>query len=613
MHTRIKYLAVAMALAFTAVLTSFAPPATLAASGSFTFNLYRAGIFVRQPNWDTCNPTVVRMAMNIINGTSSSPSVTSLYAEGLKLQVKYAWPGLDPVAQAALLQKHAGGNWTIDNATSYSSAVKQAAKAMALTHRPVALFVAAGSHSWLLNGFTATADPQTTDNFTVTGVYVTGPLWGLQDYGSTYYDMPPNSYLSAATFAHVLTAYNDHGLHNAWYGHYVTVNPVPWQSVPVSSTYISLPPARLLDTRIGNGLAGAFIASQARTFQVTGRGGVPANADAVTGNLTVTAQTAGGYLALTPVPDYLPSTSTLNFPVKDDRANGVTALLSNSGSLSLTYVATGNATAQAVFDVTGYFVAGVGGATYYPLAPDILLDTSNGTGLVGPMLKAQARSFAVVGQDGIPTGAVAVTGNLTVSAQSGAGYLALTPTPTNAPSTSTLNFPASGARSNGVTAQLAPDGSLAVVLSGAASANAAFDVTGYFMPNAGGASYTPLAPVRLLDTRSGNGLAGAFTNSTARSVVIAGRGGIPATAVAITANATVTAQTAAGYVAITADPTNTPTTSTVNFPLADNRASGLAVPLSGGSISATFVFGRAASSHLVLDVTGYFMPPLATP
>ncbi len=49
-------------------------------------------------------------------------------------------------------------------------------------------------------------------------------------------------------------------------------------------------PARLLDTRIGNGLSGQFSANVPRTFQVGGRGGVPANAVAVTGNLTVTNQ-----------------------------------------------------------------------------------------------------------------------------------------------------------------------------------------------------------------------------------------------------------------------------------------------------------------------------------
>jgi len=123
----------------------------------------------------------------------------------------------------------------------------------------------------------------------------------------------------------------------------------------LGATYVALSPARLLDTRVGNGLSGAFSAGVARTFQVTGRGGVPANAIAVSGNLTVTGQTAAGYVYLGPLPTPSPSSSTLNFPLGDDRANAVTVALSPTGSLSATYAAAAGST-QLVFDVTGYFV-----------------------------------------------------------------------------------------------------------------------------------------------------------------------------------------------------------------------------------------------------------------
>ena len=83
---------------------------------------------------------------------------------------------------------------------------------------------------------------------------------------------------------------------------------------------------------------------------------MPANAIAVTGNLTVTEQTRG-YLFLGPDPIASPTSSTLNFPVGDNRANGVTVALGGAGTLSATYVAAGAAPAtDLVFDVTGYFV-----------------------------------------------------------------------------------------------------------------------------------------------------------------------------------------------------------------------------------------------------------------
>ncbi len=123
------------------------------------------------------------------------------------------------------------------------------------------------------------------------------------------------------------------------------------------ATYVALTPARVLDTRSGNGLAGPFSSHAARTFQVTGRGGVPGNATAVTGNLTVTGQTSNGYLFLGPVATNDPTSSTLNFPLGDDRANGVTVALGGGGTLSVTFVAPNpGPAAHVIFDVTGYFV-----------------------------------------------------------------------------------------------------------------------------------------------------------------------------------------------------------------------------------------------------------------
>jgi hypothetical protein len=76
----------------------------------------------------------------------------------------------------------------------------------------------------------------------------------------------------------------------------------------------------------------------------------------VTGNLTVTDQTAPGFLYLGPVAMNNPTSSTLNFPLGDTRANAVTVALWAGGTLSATYAApTLGPTAQVLFDVTGYF------------------------------------------------------------------------------------------------------------------------------------------------------------------------------------------------------------------------------------------------------------------
>ena len=256
----------------------------------------------------------------------------------------------------------------------------------------------------------------------------------------------------------------------------VTVDP------RAGSTYVALPPTRLLDTRVGNGLAGAFGANVPRAFVVGGRGGIPANAVAVTGNLTVTGATRGGYVSLTPTSQVNPPTSTINFPAGDTRANGVTVTLAPDGTLAAVYKAPSGATVQLIFDVTGYYVATSAGSTYVALPPTRLLDTRVGNGLAGAFGANVPRAFVVGGRGGIPANAVAVTGNLTVTGATRGGYVSLTPTSQVNPPTSTINFPAGDTRANGVTVTLAPDGTLAAVYKAPSGATVQliFDVTGYY-------------------------------------------------------------------------------------------------------------------------------------
>ena len=327
----------------------------------------------------------------------------------------------------------------------------------------------------------------------------------------------------------------------------------------LSATYVALTPARLLDSRLGNGLSGTFSDGVPRTFQVTGRGGVPSNAVAVTGNLTVTNQTNAGYVFLGPNPTANPTSSTLYFPVGDNRATGVTLGLGAGGTLSATYVA-GMGTTDLVFDVTGYFVPDLTGATYVALTPARLLDSRLGNGLSGTFSDGVPRTFQVTGRGGVPSNAVAVTGNLTVTNQTWSGYVFLGPNPTANPTSSTLNFPVGDNRANEVTVALGAGGTLsATYVAGMGTTDLVFDVTGYFVPDLTGATYVALTPARLLDSRLGNGLSGTFSDGVPRTFQVTGRGGVPSNAVAVTGNLTVTNQTWSGYVFLGPNPTANPT------------------------------------------------------
>jgi hypothetical protein len=181
----------------------------------------------------------------------------------------------------------------------------------------------------------------------------------------------------------------------------------------------------------------------------------------------------------------------------------------------------------------------------------------------------------------------------------------------NNPTSSTLNFPTNDDRANGVTVALGAGGTLSVTYATPTpgTADAVFDVTGYFTPDYTGATYIPLTPTRILDSRDGNGLSGAFSSSSARTFQVTGAGGVPANAVAVTGNLTVTNQTVRGYLYMGPNAVNDPTSSTLNFPIGDDRANGVTVALSGtGTLSVTYATPTPGTADVVFDVTGYFVP-----
>jgi hypothetical protein len=405
-----------------------------------------------------------------------------------------------------------------------------------------------------------------------------------------------------------------------WQGNQYTHSSGSWATrvselQTAGSTFVAIPPVRVLDSRVNNGTTGPFVASVPKTIDIAGRLGIPNAAVAITGNLTVTGQQQAGYASLTRTPDPNPATSTINFPLGDNRANNLTSPLNTNGSVSITYKAGAGKQAHFILDVTGYFRNDVSGQTFKDLAPVRVLDSRAGTGnigLTGPIPANANREFDVAGVLTVPANAVAVTGNLTVTGQTGAGFVTLSSSPPPAnPSTSTINFPIGDTRANGVTIKLSSNGTIFAVYKAppGKSTQLIFDVTGYYVADLSGARFVAISPGRRMDTRfpaPQEGLSGPFLANTARTLVIEPYQGVPANASAITGNLTVVGQSRAGYVSMTQTATNTPTTSTINFPLGDTRANGVTGPLSGpGSVGLVYK-SSGGQTHLILDITGYF-------
>jgi hypothetical protein len=254
--------------------------------------------------------------------------------------------------------------------------------------------------------------------------------------------------------------------------------------------------------------------------------------------------------------------------------------------------------------------------TFHPLDPARILDTRVGTGLSGPFTNRAPRQFQVTGHGNVPAGAVAVTGVLTTTASTAAGYLTIGPVFTGAPTFSSLNFPKGDNRANNVVTALDSNGMLSVVFVGPGRTQAIFDVTGYFTADDTGATFVPLDPTRVLDSRAGTGVSGKFATGVVRSFPVANNAagdGVPAGALAVTGNLTVVTPSSIGWAFVGPSVTDPATlnSSTVNSPAGDTRADGVTVKLaSDGSLSVVWVGRPSSTADLVFDVTGYFVGDL---
>jgi hypothetical protein len=355
---------------------------------------------------------------------------------------------------------------------------------------------------------------------------------------------------------------------------------------------------------------------------------VPSTATAITGVLSVHASTAAGFVSITVDPTNLPTTSTINFPKGDNRSTGVTVPLNNDGTLSMTYGAVANNSVQVTLDVTGYFAPVTGGASYRALTTNRILDSRPGktnTGFLGPLASGTAKSFTVINRvlsdtsQNVPATAVAVTGVLTVTGQTKAGFVTIGPDNLNAPPTSTVWVPVGDIRATGITVKLGSGGALWVTYTSSSTpgtTHVIFDVTGCFVPGSSGAMYVPVTPKRIVDSRptgSGHtrtGLPGSLKAYRGVTFQVTGLPYIPPTATAVTGSLTVVNQTAAGFLSLTKTAVNVPTTSNMNFPKGDVRATGVTAPLGPGGIMGV-TYGASPSTMItdvLFDVTGYFVP-----
>ncbi|MET0296647.1 MAG: glycoside hydrolase family 16 protein [Microbacterium sp.] len=260
-------------------------------------------------------------------------------------------------------------------------------------------------------------------------------------------------------------------------GHYLGGTPT------AAGAFMSLAPARILDTRVGIAANDAVAASGTLTLPVAGSGGVPSTGvSSVLMNVTVTEPSAAGFLTAYPSGTSQPTASNLNFRAGLTIPNLVAVKLGADGAVALTNNSPGPA--HVIADVAGYYLAGTPTqpGTFVSLSPTRLMDSRDGSGISGSPGADGRRSTQVTGRGGIPsTGVGAVVMNLTATNAGTYGYVTAYPSTTGQPFASNLNYVRGQTIPNLTTVKVGTDGRVIFANSGRGSVALIGDAAGYFL------------------------------------------------------------------------------------------------------------------------------------
>ncbi len=386
-------------------------------------------------------------------------------------------------------------------------------------------------------------------------------------------------------------------------------------------------PVRLLDTRVGTSpnacsqpnapIAGGTSRIQAGRSICT----IPANAVALTGNIT-TVLSGGGFLTLYPSDATQPTVANTNYNANEIINNVFTVGLGAADGAFKIFALN---TTDVVVDVTGYYAPpAANGLFFHPLpAPVRLLETRAGfTGCVTPgaplVGNADSTQQAISACTGIPAAARAIVGNATTVGPQGGGFLTIFPANAARPVVAASNFNNNQIVNGPFAVGLAPNGQFKIYTT--STTDLVVDVLGYYSTevldaNSAGLLLTPLAhPIRLLETRPGLPVGcfkpgvpltgGAETAQTARGLCDGIT--IPANALGVVGNATVVQPLGQGFLTLWPSTVARPLVATSNYNAGDVGNRHFIVGL--GNADGAFKIYTQATSHLVVDLSGYFAP-----
>jgi hypothetical protein len=324
-----------------------------------------------------------------------------------------------------------------------------------------------------------------------------------------------------------------------------------------AATFHPVAPFRSNDTRTADG---PMTAGETRVFTLRN---APADATAVTANVTAVNPASAGYLTVFPC-SRRSEVSNVNFAARQTVPNQVTVGIANGQVCVYAPVRT-----DVVIDVSGWWRPAVGGSTPTPITPRRLADTRNREigGAIGPGGAAVLPMPASV-----PADATAVSLNLTAVRPSAGTFIAAYPCGASRPNVSNMNLVAGDTRANMVTVAL--DATRQVCLySDQGVVHLVADLTAVWTPASSTAGLVPLVPPeRVLDTRRSNM---SPLSTTVRQIV-------PPTPGVVFGNVTLTRVTQPVFAAVFPCGDGYQGTSNVNADLGETNANAVVVDASTG-------------------------------
>ena len=368
------------------------------------------------------------------------------------------------------------------------------------------------------------------------------------------------------------------------------ITPTPAAADGVATTrYVPVTPTRLADTREPVCGCERLDANTIRV-QVAGVGGVPADATAAALNITVADTDTAGFATVYPAGTTRPWVSNLNWGAGQIVPNATIVTLAGGAVDIFT-----NTPAAVVVDVTGAFVPATSSTAgrYVPVVGGVIFNATipaRGEATVDTGMWARGASAALV----------TITGQADFP-----GFITAWPEGATRPWVSAMN-PSGGGRVASNTLIVPVDGEGRLRLYSVTTTAVTVSVHGYFTgtgaPDATTGLYVPTTPTRILDTREAGPTSGRPV--TAGGVVAVDT--IDATAVNV--NVTIVDATSPGMwrAAGVGAWFNTATGGT--YPTSTAAAQAAFIAPTGAGIE----IAPSATTHIVIDLNGYFTGPTRT-